>query len=125
MYSNGLFTVHSYRKCDPDCTTGAKQSRNHLMATATQEGTVELLSIAPRDVCDPGMASVASVPSGTHSVIRKNFPEPQRVTIHAHNNAIFDVRWSPDDSHIVSVFCSLYIRVCMLTATLNVIYFFK
>ncbi|KAF8308953.1 WD40 repeat-like protein [Clavulina sp. PMI_390] len=59
----------------------AKLGRGHLAAVATQEGTVEVVDLKPRELFDA---------------------EPTRNTIIAHENAVFDVTWSLDDSRIAT-----------------------
>ncbi|KAI5120503.1 hypothetical protein M0805_000088 [Coniferiporia weirii] len=59
----------------------SKRGQGSILAVATEQGTVDILSTAKRRDWDP---------------------ESSRTTLKIHNNGIFDVKWSPSDSYIAT-----------------------
>ncbi|KAF9057288.1 WD40-repeat-containing domain protein [Panaeolus papilionaceus] len=60
---------------------GAKRDAKPMLALATEQGTVHVVDASKRKDWDS---------------------EPQRQVIQAHNNAVFNIKWSPDDSLIAT-----------------------
>ncbi|THH09051.1 hypothetical protein EW145_g2286 [Phellinidium pouzarii] len=62
-------------------SNASKRGQGSILAIATEQGTVDILSTAKRRDWDP---------------------EGTRITLQIHNNGIFDVKWSPSDSYVAT-----------------------
>ena len=68
------------------------------MAAAAEDGAVHILNTTKREDCDYG-ADLCSYSSVRALTIRT---EPQRTVLAAHCNAIFDLKWHPNDDYIAT-----------------------
>ncbi|KIJ70351.1 hypothetical protein HYDPIDRAFT_122064 [Hydnomerulius pinastri MD-312] len=81
---------------------GAKNNRTPILAVASEEGSVIILNTSKRRDWDF---------------------EPQRTVFQPHDNGIFDVKWSPDDSMLATASGDKTSRICSVEtqATLQVL----
>lgn len=77
---------------------GSKRGGVPYLAVGTEQGTVHILNTTKRKDWDAGKTSTLVGLVRTSS----SFIEPERTTLQPHNNGIFDVKWSPDDTSIAT-----------------------
>ncbi|PPQ63968.1 hypothetical protein CVT24_009091 [Panaeolus cyanescens] len=96
---------------------GAKRGTNSVLAMATEQGTVHVVDASKRKDWDAGTPRPFY---STEPYIDIFTPEPQRQVIQAHNNGIFNIKWSPDDSLIATCSGDQTIRMsCPRTGTIT------
>ncbi|KAI0676942.1 WD40-repeat-containing domain protein [Trametes maxima] len=77
-------------------SNAAKRGSTPHLAVATEQGTVDIFNTSRRDDWDV---------------------DPQRVTVQPHENGIFDVKWSPSDTHIATASGDHSIRITSLESS--------
>ncbi|KAI0650098.1 WD40 repeat-like protein [Trametes meyenii] len=77
-------------------SNAAKRGSTPHLAVATEQGTVDIFNTYRRDDWDV---------------------DPQRVTVQPHGNGVFDVKWSPSDTHIATASGDHSIRITSLESS--------
>jgi denticleless len=73
---------------------GAKNTGAPLLAVATEQGSVHILDTSKRRQWDCGR-SQSDYSTGDDADLNQ---EPERVVLEPHDNGIFDIKWSADDT---------------------------